>query len=124
MQINLESSDKHAVKSYSNSQLVVNYTEYNDSLIISREEIISPWRVHSVQALTEDLFKPLLELKPEVILIGHDQLGAQIPMMLVQCLANQRIGIECMSIGAACRTFNVLLSEMRHVVLGIILDIG
>ena len=120
MQINLESSDKHAIKSYSDSQILVNYTEYNESLIISREEIISPWPVHSVQALTEDLLKPIIELQPEVILIGHNQLGAQIPMILVQFLANQRVGIECMSIGAACRTFNVLLSEMRNVVLGII----
>jgi uncharacterized protein len=29
--------------------------------------------------------------------------------------------MECMSVGAACRTYNVLLSEERSVVAGIIL---
>ena len=44
-----------------------------------------------------------------------------LPMALIEYLANQRIGIEIMSIGAASRTFNVLLSEQRAVVLGIVL---
>ena len=42
---------------------------------------------------------------------------------LCQCmslLSQQRIGIECMSIGAACRTYNILLSEHRAVVAGFI----
>ena len=122
MQINLESSDIHTITSYSDSQITVNNTAYNDSLIISRQVIISPWPVHSVVELSEDLLKPILELQPEVIIIGHNQLGVQVPIMLVQYLANQRIGVECMSIGAASRTFNVLLGEQRNVVLGVILD--
>lgn len=120
MQINLESSDKHTIQSYSDSQMMINGVEYTDSLIISRGEIITPWPLHSVLELSEDLIKPLLEQHPEVILIGHRQLDVQIPIMIVQFLAQHRIGIECMSMGAACRTFNVLLGEQRNVVAGII----
>ena len=35
-------------------------------------------------------------------------------------LDDMSLGIECLSIGAACRTFNVLLSELRKVAIGII----
>jgi len=121
MQINLESSDKYTIKSYDESHITVNNTVYDDSLIISRQAIISPWPVHSVQGLTEDLLQPILALQPEVIIIGHNKPSVQVPIMLVQYLASRRIGIECMSIGAASRTFNVLLGEQRAVVVGLIL---
>ena len=120
MQINLESPDQHTIQSYGDSQIMVNNTLYSDSLIISRQAIISPWSIHAVQALTEADLQPMIELQPEVIIIGQNQTGAQVPMMLVQYLSKQRIGIECMSVGAACRTFNVLLGEHRAVVLGMV----
>ena len=121
MQINLEAADQYTIKSYSDSQITVNNTDYHESFIISRQAIVAPWSVHSVQELTEEVLKPILAFSPEVIVIGHNQPDLQIPMMLVQYLANQRIGIECMSIGAACRTFNVLLGEQRAVVVGFVL---
>lgn len=121
MQINLETPDIHTIQSYTESQIMINNILYDDSLIISRQAIISSWPVHSIQALNEDTIKPIIELQPEVILIGHNQTGLQIPMRLVQYLANQRIGIECMSVGAASRTFNVLLGEQRAVVVGFVL---
>lgn len=120
MQINLETPDIHTIQSYSDSQITLNNTDYCESLIISRKALISPWPIHSVQELSEESLKPIIELQPEVIIIGHKQTGVQVPMMMVQYLAKQRIGIECMSIGAACRTFNVLLGEQRAVVLGIV----
>ena len=35
--------------------------------------------------------------------------------------ATRRIGIEVMEVGAACRTFNVLVSEERRVLAAILL---
>ena len=120
MQINMEASDKHTIQSYSDSQIIVNNTSYCDSLIINREVIVSSWPIHSIKDLTEATILPILALQPEVILIGHNQAGIQLPMMIIEFLAKKRIGIECMSIGAASRTFNVLLGEQRAVVVGFV----
>ncbi len=120
MHINRESPDLHTIQSYSDTRITVNNTHYNDSLIIGRDTIISPWPVHSVLELTNEILKPIVELQPEVIIIGHNQPGIQVPLLLVQYLSTYRIGIECMAMGAASRTFNVLLSEQRAVVAGII----
>ncbi len=63
----------------------------------------------------------LLQLQPEVILIGYNGHN-KLLIELIQDLAKKKIGLECMSIGAACRTFNILLSEGRKVVAGFILN--
>ncbi|HBI21162.1 MAG TPA: hypothetical protein DDY37_01005 [Legionella sp.] len=120
MQINREPRSLHTIQSYSDTQITLNHTSYSANLIISRCDIISPWAIHSVFDLNEESLTPMLAQKPEVILIGHTKGAIQLPMPLVQYLANLGIGIENMSIGAACRTFNVLLSEQREVVLGIV----
>lgn len=121
MNIHLESRDLHTIHSYSNEQLIIAGTIYKNSLIISKEQIISPWEIHFVQDLTEEILGPMVELKPEIIIIGHQQESlSRLPMNILQYLSRQRIGIECMSLGAACRTFNVLLSEHRNVIAGII----
>ncbi len=116
MHIQLEAPDKHAIRSYSDMEITVNETVYKDSVIISRDTIISEWHVHSIQELTEINLEIILKLDPEVIIVGHQQSGILIPLPVMQFLSKKRIGIESMSIGAASRTFNVLLSELRRVV--------
>ena len=120
MHIHLEAPDNNTIRSYSNEQLTIGSKNYENSVIISRETIISPWSIHSVQELNETTLEPILQLKPEIIIIGHQQAGMYIPMRIMQDLSKQSIGVECMSIGAASRTYNVLLSEGRNVIVGII----
>ena len=120
MQINLEAKDKHTVQSYSDSELRINSNLYHSNLIVSAHEIIEDWSIKTIQDLNEDSLTPLLRYEPKIIIIGHNQLGKFAPLSVMQTLSKDRIGLECMSIGAACRTFNVLLSEQRDVVLGII----
>jgi len=120
MHIQRETPENHAIRSYTNTEITVGHTVYTKSTLISREAIISPWPITSIQAFNDTHLEALLKLEPEIILIGHEQPGIQIPISVMQNLSKQRIGIECMSIGAASRTFNLLLSEGRKVVIGIL----
>ena len=122
MQIQLESSEPHTIKSYDDKKITVNGIDYHESILITKNEINPAWSLNSVLELNENNLDPLLVCNPEVILIGHQALKYQIPPAVVSFLASKRIGIECMSIGAACRTFNVLLGEGRMVVLGILFE--
>ena len=120
MHIQRETPENHAIRSYTNTEITVGHTVYTKNTLISREAIISPWPITSIQAFNDTHLEALLKLEPEIILIGHEQPGIQIPISVMQNLSKQRIGIECMSIGAASRTFNLLLSEGRKVVIGIL----
>lgn len=121
MHIQLEKASQQAIQSYSDQEIKVNDLVYQTSLIIGQEAIITDWPIHTVTELNKALLKPLLELNPEIIILGHSSLGKLPPMEVLQFVSQLRIGLEIMSIGAACRTFNVLLSEDRAVVAGFIL---
>ena len=120
MQIHLEKPNQHTIQSYSNTHVVVDNTPYANSIIITPTQIINPWSIKSLAYLNETTLAPLLDLKPDLILIGHKNTSLYLKPALMHHITQHKIGIECMSIGAACRTFNVLLSEGRGVVLGVI----
>lgn len=120
MEIQLETPEPHAIKSYTDSEITIQGISYRTSSIVSKETIQSDWPVHSISDLSELTLTPLLITHPEIIIIGHSEKKFISPQ-IISMLSQKRIGIECMSIGSACRTFNVLLGERRIVKLGIIM---
>jgi uncharacterized protein len=66
------------------------------------------------------LLQPLLQLRPRIVLIGAAAGGLRPPTALRNELAARGIALECMELGAACRTYNVLSQEGREVVAGLI----
>ncbi|VEG90039.1 Mth938-like domain-containing protein [Legionella spiritensis] len=121
MQISLDATDKYTIQAYSDMEIQINSTVYANSVIVSPHNVIEDWPVTSLASLNDETLLPLMKSQPEIILIGHKNRNEFPPASIRQKLLNQRIALESMSIGAACRTFNVLSGEERAVVLGIIL---
>ncbi|KTD08251.1 Mth938-like domain-containing protein [Legionella jamestowniensis] len=120
MHISLEANEKHTIQAYNEKALQIDSVTYSNNLVVSGHEIIADWSIEKIQDLSEETMWPLLKFHPKIIIIGHNQQGQFAPFPIVDVLAKKGIGLECMSIGAACRTFNVLLSEQREITLGII----
>ncbi|MGV3740666.1 MAG: Mth938-like domain-containing protein [Gammaproteobacteria bacterium] len=119
MEIQLETVEPHTILSYNEHSILVGQTTLSQSCVLSKQAIVTDWPIHHIDELNWDHMKVLLEYKPEVIIIGHAA-GPRALLSFASELSSQKIGIECMNIAAACRTYNVLLSEQRNVVLGII----
>jgi uncharacterized protein len=120
MHIQAESRNTNSITAYDHCQLIVNQVNYSESVIISRNQILPTWPVRSIEDLTKATLAPIIEQSPEIIIIGHSNPTLLLSNEVRSFLSEKRIGIECMHIGAACRTFNVLLSENRHCVAGMI----
>lgn len=120
MNIQLESQETNTIMAYDDSQICVNHVAYSENCLISNQTIISAWNIQSLLAPDDENIKIFLQLEPELILLGHALSNSSRYIQFQSFLSKKRIGVEVMSIGAACRTFNVLLSEGRKVVLGII----
>lgn len=87
----------------------------SNSFVMMPKRLITDWPVRSVTELKASQITELLALDPELILLGT---GAQLvfpePELLYQFSA-QGIGVEVMDTPAACRTYNILMHEGRHV---------
>lgn len=121
MNINLEANTQNTVQAYQDNKIQINSIGYESSLIVSAQEIIRDLAINRIQDIDDQYLDLLTQSKPEIIIIGHEQTGVFPSGAIRGYLSQQRIGLECMSVGAACRTFNVLLSELRKVVLCIII---
>ena len=120
MEIQLEAREPHTIQSYSDTAITINHEVYAKSIILNHDTLISDWPVTQASELNAELLDALIALKPEIIILGSHNPDALRRLDIIRQLCEQNIGIECMDIGAACRTFNVLLSEERAVVVGII----
>ncbi|OGV39205.1 MAG: hypothetical protein A3F46_08545 [Legionellales bacterium RIFCSPHIGHO2_12_FULL_42_9] len=124
MYIHLEAHDQHAIEAYSEHDVRINAVTYQQNIIVSQAALITGWHIKSIVELNEHTLAPFLNNQAEIILIGHTEPNIFSPSEAIQFLAEHHIALECMPIGSACRTFNVLLSEKRNVVLGIILGVS
>ena len=95
--------------------VTVNDQRFERSVIVTPDEV-RPWRPENFGALNESDFAALLELKPEIVILGTGR-QLQFPHpALTKALASAQVGLEVMDTGAACRTYNFLMAEGRQVV--------
>ncbi|MCH9756576.1 MAG: hypothetical protein K0U37_05230 [Gammaproteobacteria bacterium] len=122
MQIQLEDRETHTIQAYSDTEIKVNDITYKTSFILSRDTLITPWAIQNAAKLNQTHLQPMLDLDPEIIILGTEQPDTLRRLNAVRQLCEKHIGIECMALGAASRTFNILLSEHRRVVAGFIFN--
>src|SRR3989338_1744387 len=113
MHIQLESALKHSIQAYDDQQVVIDGQSYQHSLLVSGQQLIADLAVKHIHDLSLEHLTTRISSPPEVIIIGHNETGKLPSIDLISRLSKQGIGVEFMSLGAACRTFNVLLAEGR-----------
>ncbi|UCB55516.1 MAG: Mth938-like domain-containing protein [Thiotrichales bacterium] len=110
------------VTGYEQGVIIVNGVPKTSSVIISFERLIEDWAPAHIDQLCAQHMNPLLELQPELVLIGTGDTLKFPAIEHYACLIQQNVGVEIMDSAAACRTYNILLNEGRKVAAGIILS--
>lgn len=122
MQLNLERPDyDYFLRGADGGSALVNERTLDRSFIISPSVLIEDWPVRDVRTLAVSDLERLIELQPELILLGSGAAQAFPPAEAMAACLTQGIGIESMTNAAAARTFNVLASEGRRVVAGFVI---
>ena len=96
---------------------------YVSPFILSAQQIIPAWQAESLDEINASSLRPIFEMQPEVVLIGCGKTQAFLPPAVQMLFFRRDIGLEVMTTGAACRTFNVLASEGRQVVAALLPEI-
>ena len=121
MDLTLQNHGDHLfIRSVSEAGIQVVDDFYKTSIVLSAREIIPDWPVKSIDDFEQEHLERVLELNPEIVLIGTGNKQAFLPPELMMFFYQRNIGIEVMSTQAACRTFNVLVSESRNVAAALI----
>jgi uncharacterized protein len=76
----------------------------------------TPWSLDRIEDLALAHLDPVRRIDPpvEVLLIGCGPRMTLLPSVLRRQIRESGIGMDAMDTGAACRTYNVLISEGRR----------
>ncbi len=117
MDLNLDIPRNHLfIRSIGVAGIRVGNDYFNRPFILSNQTVVSVWDVVEFSDINGDTLQPVFALQPEVVLIGCGATQAFLPPATQALFFQHNIGFEVMVTDAACRTFNVLASEGRHVV--------
>jgi len=109
------------ITAYGPGWIEINTKRYEQSLVVLPNLVLTDWQVTDFSSLTTENFQQLLEYKPEVVLLGTGDQHRFAHPKLSRSLTEAGIGVECMDTAAACRTYNILMSEGRHVAAALLL---
>lgn len=116
------SDSRYQIRAYKPGAITVNSDTYTRSLIVTPKELITDWAPQSLLELRAEDWEAVLALKPEIVILGTGKKFILPPKAQLAPLYEQRVGVECMDTGAACRTYTVLMSEGRYVVAALLID--
>jgi uncharacterized protein len=116
-----QAEGKNMFTGYGEGYVAVNGARHSASLVVGGDRLITDWPAASLDALTADHLAALVELKPEIVLLGSGPTFRFPEPALLAPLYKAGIGVEVMDTPAACRTYNILLGEGRNVVAALII---
>lgn len=117
MEFNLEvPQNQFFIRSIDEQGICVHDAIYTKPFIISGQRIVPAWDIKSIEDINEENLQVIFNLQPEVILLGTGATQVFLPPATQVHFFQRNFGFEVMTTDAACRTFNVLVAEGRHVV--------
>ena len=111
----------YVITAYGDDSITINGKAFSSSLIITRKELDENWKLDSIDLLQSAHIDQVLSFNPELILIGTGKKLTFPAVEVYSAIIQRGIGVDFMDTRAACRTYNILMSEGRDVVAGIIL---
>jgi uncharacterized protein len=103
------------IRGYSHNELRIGEQRVERSCIVTATQLITDWEPGAFADLTPAHLEAIFALGPELVLIGTGPTQRFATAAVRAAFAARRVGLEVMQLGAACRTFNVLLQEERRV---------
>jgi uncharacterized protein len=116
MKFTLDSrSDVNLIRSYAPGEVRIGTEILCNPCIVTADSLTRDWPATSPLTLQLEQLAPLFDLGPELVLLGTGDRQHFPPASVRALFSARRVGLEVMDLGAACRTFNILVQEERRV---------
>lgn len=122
MKLQPDKSDTQTLTAHGPGWVAINNERVEHSVVLgSRGERFS-WECANFEDLGPEHFAQLAALGAELVIFGSGQRIRFPQPAWLRALIAQRTGVETMDTAAACRTYNILASEGRHVVAALLVE--
>lgn len=111
-----------SITAYDAGHIEVNGRRLTKSFLLTPQRLIEDWSPASVDSLMESDLLAVAELGCPIVLLGTGRRQHFPARALLRPLLERRLGVEVMDTFAACRTYNILMSEGRDVAAALILE--
>jgi uncharacterized protein len=116
MKFTLDSrSDINLIRGYAAGEVRIAELVQHAPCIVTANQLILDWQARDVATLATEDLAPVFALQPDVVLLGTGAKQIFPGSAIRQAFAARKIGLEVMDLGAACRTYNILVQEERRV---------
>ncbi len=121
MKLHLNTTDGlNTITAHGPGFVMINQNRHADALIVMPDKLIAPWHIADIDAIGLADFAPVMELKPELVVFGSGATFRFPDARIMAAFSKAKIGFDVMDTPAACRTYNVLMSEGRNVAAAIL----
>jgi uncharacterized protein len=116
MKLTLDADSRvNLIRSYGPGEVRVGEQILRGNCIVTATELVPEWKALSADSLVPTDLEVLFALSPEIVLLGTGATQRFPPAAVRAAFLERRIALEPMDLGAACRTFNILVQEERRV---------
>ena len=121
MKLTDESMRGLLVRAYAPGEVRIGTQTFQRSCIVRADRVVDDWRPQTLSQLQLADLELIFALTPEIIVLGSGTRQRFPDSALMAAVLSRNIGFEVMDTGAACRTYNILVTEDRAVVAALLL---
>jgi uncharacterized protein len=116
-----DDSGGNLIDAYGSEGIVIGGRRFTRGLIVTPQRVLDDWGPADPASLRLAHLEALLEQAPDaqVMVLGTGAYQVFPDPTLYVAITRRGVGLEVMDTGAACRTYNILMSEGRRVVAGL-----
>ena len=122
MKLQPDKSDVQTVTAHGPGWVAINNEKVERSVVVGSRGERFEWNCKRFEDLDATHFAQLASLGAELVIFGSgERIRFPNPQWL-QALMARRTGVETMDTAAACRTYNILAGEGRHVLAALVVE--
>lgn len=116
-------SSANVISGYTPDSVAINGQPWSQSAVVPWAGEVAAWEVGRFEEVSSAHLEPIARLAPELVILGTGARQRFPRPQVLRPLIEARIGFEIMDTAAACRTYNILVSEGRSVVAALLLEV-
>ena len=122
MKLHTDPRTGNTVTAHGEGYIAINGQRYSGSLIVQPEAIDTEWQASSVATLEPAHIEQLLATGADILILGTGRRQQFPALALLKPVMLAGRTVDVMDTSAACRTYNILMSEGRTVAAALIIE--